>query len=57
MGSDKIIMHPLYKVVLEYTLNKLVEQIRSEKLMNISTWKFMSEWLHKNKYCIQHDTK
>jgi hypothetical protein len=41
----EILAHPINKVIFEYTLDKLVEEVRSYQLINICTRKVFGEWL------------
>jgi hypothetical protein len=42
----QVIADPRYKVVLERPLDHLVEEIRGEHLVNISTREIVCGWLH-----------
>jgi hypothetical protein len=50
MSCNKVILDPLYEVVLEDTFNQLVEQVRGEKFMNIGARKIMSKRLSNGGY-------
>jgi hypothetical protein len=41
----KILTHPINKVIFEYTLDKLVEEVWGYQLVNIRTRKMFGEWL------------
>ena len=39
VDEDKIVLHPLDEVVLEAPFDNLVEEVRSNKLVHVCTWK------------------
>lgn len=41
----KILTHPVNEVILEYTLDKLVKEVRGYQLVNIRTREMFGEWL------------
>ena len=45
MFMHKVLAHPINEVILEYTFDKLVEEVRSYQLVNICTRKMLSEQL------------
>ena len=45
MFMHKVLAHPINKVILENTLDKLVEEVRGYQLVDIHTREMFSEWL------------
>jgi len=41
----KILAYPVYKVVLECSLDQLVKQIWRDHLIDVAAWEVRSEWL------------
>jgi hypothetical protein len=47
MLQSQILLHPCYKMVLECAFNKLMEEVRHDQFMNVSTQKSVHKWLRK----------
>ena len=45
MSKNKELFHPGNKMIFECSFDDLVEKIRHNKLMDVSTWKIISKWL------------
>ena len=45
VNKDQIIFNPLNQVVFETTFYNLVEEIWCDELVDVGTWKRVSEWL------------
>ena len=43
----KVLARPINKVVFEYSLDKLVKEIRRDQLVNVCTREVLCEWLAK----------
>jgi hypothetical protein len=43
----QVFINPFNKVILEYTFDKLMKDIRRKKSMYVSTWEAVHEWLKK----------
>lgn len=50
MGNNEVFFHPSYEVILKGSFNDLMEEIRSDELVYISSWKVICEGLNLIRY-------
>lgn len=45
MFTFKVFTHPLNEVILEYSLDELVKQVRGDKFVDVGIWEVFCKWL------------
>lgn len=45
IGFGNVLLNPCYKMILEYTLDQLVEDVRCHEFMDVGTGEVMCKWL------------